>query len=158
MRKYPLGEGVRVMSARIFQLDDYRRRKASDGPAAVSMLQPVERAASLDVPSGLASSFHFWSGASGRRYVHTVYPLRDCPELPASNFVLVHRDDRGRCSALAVGRLSHRSASLNLAEIRQRGARLGASEVHVHLLAEGSRQMKVIEQDVRSATFTASQH
>ena len=146
------------MSARIFQLDDYRRRKASDGPAAVPILEPDGRAASIDVPPGLSSSFHFWSGASGRRYVHTVYSIRECPELPASNFVLVHRDELGRCRALAVGRLSHRSASLNLAEIRQRGAQLGATEVHVHLLAEGSQQMKTIEQDVRTATFSGICH
>ncbi len=146
------------MSARIFQLDDFRRRKAT-GAVAAEPVAPGPCAAPLTTPpSGLASSFHFWSGASGRRYVHTVYALRDCPELPASNFVLVHRDELGRCRALAVGRLSHRSASLNLAEVRQRGAHLGATEVHVHLLAEGRQQMKTIEQDVRSATFSGTHH
>lgn len=145
------------MSARIFQLDDYRRHKISC-PAATDAGSPGPRATPRGEPSGLASSFHFWSGASGRRYVHTVYSIRECPELPASNFVLVHRDELGRCRALAVGRLSHRSASLNLAEIRQRGAQLGATEVHVHLLAEGSQQMKTIEQDVRTATFSGICH
>lgn len=94
--------------------------------------------------------FHFWSGASGQRYVHTIYSLIECPEMPAGNYVLVRRTAEGRRIALAVGRATHAAASLNLAEIRQRGAQLGANEVHVHLLAENKSQSKLIEFDLRS--------
>jgi hypothetical protein len=94
--------------------------------------------------------FHFWCGGSGQRYVHTVYDLLDCPEVPAANFLLVHRDASGRRSVLAIGHLKHEAASLNLAEIRHRGARLGANEVHVHLLAPSAQERRIVELDLRA--------
>lgn len=141
------------MSAVIVHLADYRLAKAARARPV-----PGEVAASGGAgPSAdFVSSFQFWTGASGKRYVHSVYSLTECPELPAANYVLVRRDAGGRCHALAVGRLTSTAASANVAEIRQRGALLGATEVHVHLLAEGRRQMKDIERDLRSAQFPVS--
>jgi len=133
------------MGARVINLAEIRASRAARKAEPASV-----QAASLAAPQ-LTSSFHFWSGASGRRYVHTVYNLVDCPEVPQGNFMLVHRDARGRRTILALGHLSHATASLNLAELRQRGARLGANEVHVHLLAENAHQRRVIELDLRAA-------
>ena len=100
--------------------------------------------------------FHFWLGASGQRYVHTVYSLIDCPAVPAANYLLVRRDASGICHALAVGRVSEEAPSLNLARIRQLGASMGATEVHVHLLAGNARQGKLIEFDLKSGLLGES--
>ena len=97
--------------------------------------------------------FRFWSGASGKRYVHSIYNLLECPELPQANFVLVRRDADGRRTVMAIGRLTNASMTLNLAELRQRGAQLGANEVHVHLLAAGPEQAKMIEFDLRTGQY-----
>lgn len=105
---------------------------------------------------GLADRFHFWTGASGTRYVHTIYKLVDCPELANGNYILVKRDSEGVRHVLAVGRLSNDAESLNLAQVRQRGAELGANEVHVHLLAESSSQTKVVEFDLREGQLEGS--
>ena len=127
------------MGARVIQLADFRAPRSA----------PQLRLATPDA-SGPRERFHFWSGASGQRYVHTVYDLLDCPEIPAANFLLVHRDAAGRRSVLAIGHLKHNAASLNLAELRHRGARLGANEVHVHLLAPSAQQRRMIELDLRA--------
>jgi hypothetical protein len=45
---------------------------------------------------------------------------------------------------------------LNLAEIRQRGAELGAHEVHVHLLAESSKESRMVEFDLKTGQVEAA--
>jgi hypothetical protein len=136
------------MTARIVQLADYRR---VGKPARACIETPVTETDSQAV----GGRFMFWSGASGKRYVHSIYTLTDCPELPAANFVLTRCDAGGRRAVLAIGRVTSTSPSLNLAEIRQRGAQLGASEVHVHLLAQNGNEMKLVEFDLRTGQFRA---
>lgn len=132
------------MAAQIISLAAYKSAH-SNGWAGLA-----NRPASLDGASDLAERFHFWIGASGRRYVHTIYSLVECPTLPAGNYILAHRDTEGRRIVLAVGRVGNAAASLNLAEIRRRGAQLGANEVHVHLLAANAKLSRLIESDLRS--------
>jgi hypothetical protein len=74
-----------------------------------------------------------WRGASGRRYTHSVYSLIECPPLPKAVFLLVRRDADGMRTVLHVGMAASDADSLNLAQVRQRGAQLGANEVHVYL-------------------------
>jgi hypothetical protein len=129
------------MGARVIQLAEVRARRSQAKPE----LAIADHVASLD------DRFHFWSGASGRRYVHSVYDLFDCPEIPSANFLLVRRDASGFRSVLAIGHVSHKAGSLNLAEIRYRAARLGANEVHVHLLAPSAQERRMVELDLRAA-------
>jgi hypothetical protein len=99
--------------------------------------------------------FLFWQGASGRRYVHTVYSLIECPALSAANYILVRSGGEGRREAVRIGRVEHGAPTLNLAEIRRLGAALGADEVHIHLLAADTAEAKVIEFDLRAGQFEA---
>ncbi|MFN0218310.1 MAG: hypothetical protein ACKVP4_05795 [Hyphomicrobium sp.] len=136
------------MSAEVIQLAAVRAsRSAKFSPSAapISALAPIEP----------GSRFHFWTGASGKRYVHTVYGLLDCPPLDGGNYVLVRRGDRAVRDVLAIGRLTNETATLNLAEIRQRAAMLGADEVHVHLLAATAHEAQAVEVDLKSAEFAA---
>lgn len=128
------------MGARVIQLADFRAPRSA----------PEPQLATFESATGTRDRFHFWCGASGQRYVHTVYDLLDCPEVPAANFLLVRREASGRRTVLAIGHLKRQSASLNLAEIRHRGARLGANEVHVHLLAPSAQDRRVVELDLRA--------
>jgi hypothetical protein len=116
-------------------------------------IEPASRASIKARPPepGASHRFEFWSGASGQRYVHTIYSLIECPELPRANYVLVHRDAAGRCRVLRIGRLAHKAESLNLAEIRHTGAKLGANEVHVHLLGRSDQQRRQIALDITAA-------
>ncbi len=130
------------MGAEIIQFSEFKARKDSAGLTN-------EPAALHDAPD-LADRFHFWTGASGRRYVHTVYSLVECPALPSGNYILVKRDDDGTRDVLAIGSVTHEATSLNLAEIRRRGAELGANEVHIHLLASTTKLSKLVEFDLKS--------
>ncbi len=103
----------------------------------------------------LSGRFQYWNGASGERYIHTVYSLVDLPELPRINYLLVHRDERGRCAPLRIGRTTDSCRTANLAEIRYRAARLGANEVHIHMIADTSRDRALVECDLRAGQFRA---
>lgn len=98
----------------------------------------------------------FWTGASGNRYIHSIYSLLYCPELPAVNYLLVHRDPQGTQKVLAAGHTKHDAPSLNLAEVRKLGATLGANEVHVHRLADDATAAKVVEHDLRQAQLAST--
>lgn len=129
------------MSAEIIQLADFRHRRS-----AVTVSGGTHE---FESPT----RFHFWTGASGKRYVHTVYSLFDCPPVGVANYVLVRRESRTQRTVLAIGRLASDAASLNLAEIRQRAATLGADEVHIHLLATSAQESQAVEVDLRTAQF-----
>lgn len=105
------------------------------------------REASLDQ----GARFHFWTGASGKRYVHTVYSLFDCPALSSANYVLVRRASRSAREVLAIGRLTSDDAAANLSDIRQHASLVGADEVHVHLLAGSEDEAYAVEVDLRTA-------
>ncbi|MBU1210323.1 MAG: hypothetical protein KJ587_03500 [Alphaproteobacteria bacterium] len=114
-----------------------------------------ERRSRLDAVAD-SSTQQFWLGASGARYIHTIHSLLYCPELPAVNYLLVHRDSSGVQTVLAAGHTAHDAPSLNLAEIRRHGATLGANEVHVHMLADNRSSAKVIEQDLKGAQLAGT--
>lgn len=133
------------MSAEIIRLADVRARRFG-----VSS-EEQETADAGSAESG--ARFHFWTGASGRRYVHTVYSIFDCPPLDAANYVLVRRESHAKRVILAIGRLTSESSTLNLADIRQRAATLGADEVHIHLLATSMQEAQAVEVDLRTAQF-----
>ena len=133
------------MSAEIISLADVRVRRGSPAKSAVA------DSTELETPT----RFHFWTGATGKRYVHTVYSLFDCPPVGIANYVLVRREGRAKRTVLAIGRVSGEAGSLNLAEIRQRGAQLSADEVHIHLLAADAQESQAVEVDLRTAQFAA---
>lgn len=134
-----------VMAARVIEFRDVRNGLsgppgAAEAPACPS--QPLAR-----------ERFHFWIGASGQSYVHTIYSLIDCPAIPACNYLLVRRDAGGKCHALSAGRVADDAPSLNLAHLRHLGASLGANEVHIHLLAGTPKQSKLVEFDLKASLF-----
>ena len=98
-------------------------------------------------------AFQFWSGASGRRYVHSVFELTGCPRLPACTYVLVRRDAQGKRTPVRIGAVSAEAWSLNLAEIRHRAALLSANEVHVHLIADDVPTRTQIAADLQAGQF-----
>lgn len=116
---------------------------------------------SLDRGAALAASLplegvrrlHIWRGASGRRYIHGVFSLLDCPEVEQAAYVLVRRSADGRREALRIDRTADVAPSLNLAEIRRHAALLGANEVHVHGLAQSEAARATLMLDLRAGQF-----
>ena len=112
---------------------------------------PADEPARVYSEIGCPQSFHYWRGASGNRYLHMVYSLIGCPAPPKANYVLVRRQDDGRRVALALGQTKDDAVSLNLAHLRREGARRGANEVHIHLLADTPEARDAVEADLRLA-------
>lgn len=104
---------------------------------------------------GFPHSFHYWRGASGNRYLHMVYSLIGCPALPKANYILVRRHDDGSPAALTFGQTKDDAVSLNLAHLRHEGAKRGANEVHIHLLADTPEARDAVEADLRLAAIAA---
>jgi hypothetical protein len=139
------------MSAEIIDLAKVRSARTA---AAVIISEPI---ASIDagVQTTPDPQFQFWCGASGTRYVHSIYNLFECPPIPAGNYVLVKRTLDDVRTVVAIGRAAHETSSVNLAMIRQRSALLGANEVHVHLLAGSDTQSQLIEADLQALLVSA---
>lgn len=96
----------------------------------------------------LTQPYHYWHGISGKRYLHTVFPLIGCPVMPKANYILVRCDQDGTRRPLDIGQTASDAESLNLAHLRRRAALLGANEIHVHFLSESARQRRAVEADL----------
>jgi hypothetical protein len=129
------------MPAQIVSLAPVRGRTAAPEPVA------------LGLPQDLPGRLHFWRGASGKRYVHHVYSLIECPPLPRALYLLVQRGKDGRRRVLHISRGESEAPTLNLARVRQRGAQLGANEVHVNFIADDETQSQLVMCDLRAGQF-----
>ena len=119
--------------------------------AETAQCGPADEPALVCSEAAFAQAFHYWRGASGRRYLHSVYTLIGCPALPRANYILVRRYEDGRRLALAFGQAKDEAATLNLAHLRHEGAKCGANEVHIHLLAETADERLLVEADLVAA-------
>jgi hypothetical protein len=119
------------------------RAHVEPGPAH----KPARIYSEIDLPH----SFHYWRGASGKAYLHLVYSLIGCPAVARANYVLVRRDDEGRRAALLFGQTKDDAENLNRAHLRHEGAKRGANEVHIHLLADTPEARDAVEADLIAA-------
>jgi hypothetical protein len=115
---------------------------------------PADEPALVCAEGPFAQAFHYWRGASGRRYLHSVYSLIGCPALPQANYILVRRHDDGTRTPLLFGQTRDEAATLNLAHLRHQGAKRGANEVHIHLLAENGEERDMVELDLNAAHYS----
>ena len=146
------------MCAQIVDLALVRAERAGRNANSAPMMLQVPLAVpapSSSAAAATSSPFQFWSGATGTRYVHTIYNLFECPPIAPANYILVKRHLDGRRTVLSIGRLVNTCATVNLADIRQRCAQLGANEIHVHLLADGLDASSEIEADLRRSLVIA---
>ena len=94
---------------------------------------PSEEPALVCAEAAFDQAFHYWRGASGRRYLHSVYSLVGCPALPQANFILVRRHEDGSREALAFGNTKDGAMSLNLADTARARTFVEADLTAAHL-------------------------
>ena len=111
---------------------------------------PADEPALICSDGFMQQSFRYWRGATGRRYLHTVYPLVECPAIPKANFIVVRRNADGSRTPLSIGQTLDDAASLNLAHLRRQAAQQGGDEIHIHLLAETPHERAAVEADLRT--------
>lgn len=103
---------------------------------------------------GIKDRFWYWTGASGRKYIHSIYSLEDCPPLPGAIYVAVRHEDHGR-EAVSVGRFqAFWECTLSASELRFFKA-AGVNEIHVHLLSGSDRETELRFLDLQAALAEA---
>ncbi len=93
--------------------------------------------------------FWYWRGASGKRYIHSVYPADTCPPLPGGVYVAVRRmgDKRVPLRAGLFGVLD------GFAGLPPSVLAGGCTEIHVHLLADSAFGAREVLQDLTVELF-----
>jgi len=108
---------------------------------------------SINFPLGSNDNerFWYWRGASGKKYIHSVYAANACPPLPGAIYVAVRRIGHLR-TVTAMGRFSPfwDGTSSELAGV-------DADEIHVHLLARDNCAAEAILNDLMAAFGEARQ-
>jgi hypothetical protein len=95
-------------------------------------------------------AFWYWHGASGRRYIHSVYSPEKCPPLPGAVFLAVRRLGTIR-TVLTAGRFAG-LWDVNIATGDASHWRdLGANEIHVHLLSRDDEEARAVVRDLHAA-------
>lgn len=108
---------------------------------------------SINFPLGSNDNerFWYWRGASGKKYIHSVYAASACPPLPGAVYVAVRRIGQLR-TVTAMGRFSPfwDGTSSELADV-------DADEIHVHLLARDDVAANVVLDDLQEAFVESRQ-
>jgi hypothetical protein len=102
------------------------------------------------LPGEAEPRFWYWHGASGRRYIHSIYAPGALPPLPGATYVAVRRTGAMR-TAIAVGRFSVFWDQGMSTETLGYWRRLRADEVHVHLLGRDEAATRAIADDLEAA-------
>src|SRR3954471_1896093 len=98
------------------------------------LIQGSSMSHSLLRDADAASRFWYWHGASGKRYIHSVYAADSCPPLPGAVYIAVKRTGPLR-TALHCGRFP---------PIWAMCSDLACDEIHVHLLAQSDAEARNI--------------
>lgn len=93
--------------------------------------------------------FHWWQGLSGLWYVHTVLPLHQWRAFDSMNYILTRSRYDGLFDPLYIGETGDGQDRVAGHEKLEPALQLGATHVHVHLLAETRYQRLAIETDLR---------
>lgn len=119
------------------------------------MTRTLSHAAHVNRDGPFGDRFWYWNGGSGRRYIHSVFRVEDCPPLPGAIYLAVRREGCGKRIVCAIGHFSsalpEAAAYLPSDLVR----RHGVNEVHVHLLAEGEIAVAAILEDLTAALLPA---
>ncbi len=102
---------------------------------------------SVNFPQGFGDKerFWYWRGASGKKYIHSVYAADSCPPLPGAIYVAVRRIGSLR-TVIGINRFSpFWDGSFSALE------NLDADEIHVHLLARDNTAAETILADLKAA-------
>lgn len=81
--------------------------------------------------SPISRQFYYWLGASGERYLHTVFPIDADFSSPGANLIIVRCQRDGERIPLYIGRIGDLSAE----EINDLRYSYSANELHIHLMA-----------------------
>ena len=101
------------------------------------------------IPAPAQRQNWWWQGASGAWYIHTVYSIGALPDFKACNYIFAGPRFDGKRQPYYIGESGDFAERIDRHEKFLPALRLGATEVHVHLLAASRQQRLNIETDLR---------
>jgi hypothetical protein len=108
---------------------------SADETPRTSVCEGETRPLAALVGSPLAGRYSQWLGASGRRYLFSVYDPSSCPAYSDAVLVLAKVDEVGRRTILAIEDTGDFADPAVSRALRAASRCDGAVEVHLHLLA-----------------------
>jgi hypothetical protein len=99
----------------------------------------------VELENEFSDRFWFWTGASRKRYIHSVYTADNCPPLPGAIYVVVRRLEGGSRLPMRMGRFSQLWGFPLPRDFAEAGC-----EVHVHLLAGNDKETARIYDDLEA--------
>jgi hypothetical protein len=107
----------------------------------------------LRATAGLRASHTLssWRGRSGRRYIVGVHPLTESEVLDVTDAVIlaVHRDETGTGHVIDVATVGSHPSENARTRWMLKAQNLGATEMHIHRLADSDDQRHAIVEDLR---------
>ncbi len=94
--------------------------------------------------SHIGKRFYYWLGASGERYLHTVFAIDADFYSPGANLIVVRREPDGARIPLFIGRVGQ----LTDQEINHLQQFQGANELHIHLMTMGDVAVNRVVEDL----------
>jgi hypothetical protein len=107
----------------------------------------------LFTEEGAEPLFWYWRGASGTRYIHSVFLRENCPPLSGAVYIGVKKAGAQRV-ALVVGRFPGADEGVaSVSDFFEDLAAKGVDEVHVHLLASSAAERQRVLDDLAAALY-----
>jgi hypothetical protein len=114
------------------------------------LIHGTQIAAAFPSDPDFQERFFYWTGASGRKYIHSVYGVNECPPLPGAVYVAVRREGPLRL-VVGIGRFSlsqdNTPGMANFNALREKAV----DEIHVHLLAKSVEVANAVLEDLLQA-------
>jgi hypothetical protein len=107
----------------------------------------------IDLETEFGDRFSFWTGASGKRYIHSVYAVDDCPPLPGAIYLEVAISSQGKRIPVRSGRFS---PFWDAALLHSSGRSAAVTEIHVHLLSNDESESLAVLADLREGLGLSS--
>ena len=99
-----------------------------------------------------------WRGRSGRRYVVGIHPLAEAEivDLDEAVVIAVRRDEDGTAHVVDIASAGSPASSGGRTGWVVSARAKGATEMHVHRLAEGDKERRAMIEDLREVASRAS--
>jgi hypothetical protein len=108
---------------------------------------PTDYMAEITVKGRVKQHFHYWLGASGKPYLHTVFNIENIPQYTDAVILAVRQDSLNRTPLLLARTGKIPNILFSGAAFAGALAR-GANELHVHLMGKDERELKNTEADL----------
>ena len=110
--------------------------------------QPVtEYMAEISARGRVTRHFHYWLGASGKPYLHSVFTVDEAPRYADAVILLVRHDGHSRTPLLLAQTGKEPQAVFSSPAFAHALAQ-GANEVHLHLMGNGVGDLKNAKDDL----------